>query len=249
IPAENLIAHFQGKGTKLLAEVGSADEARAFLETLEVGTDGVILRPRSPADVRDLAKVLAARNRLRLDLQPATVVEVKAVGSGDRVCVDTCSLLRVGEGMLVGSSAQGLFLVMSESMESEYVASRPFRVNAGPVHAYCLLPNGKTKYLSELEAGDEVLAVDEQGHTRPVVVGRVKIETRPLLRVVADCGGKRVVTLVQNAETIRLVAPPLEGAPRSVSVTALKPGDSVLVRLESGGRHFGMPIQETIVEK
>lgn len=33
---------------------------------------------------------------------------------GDRVCVDLCSLLRPGEGMLVGSFARALFLVHSE---------------------------------------------------------------------------------------------------------------------------------------
>lgn len=32
----------------------------------------------------------------------------------DRVCVDLCSLLRPGEGMLVGSFARALFLVHSE---------------------------------------------------------------------------------------------------------------------------------------
>jgi hypothetical protein len=36
------------------------------------------------------------------------------VGMGDRVCVDLCSLLRPGEGMLVGSFARALFLVHSE---------------------------------------------------------------------------------------------------------------------------------------
>jgi hypothetical protein len=32
----------------------------------------------------------------------------------DRVCVDLCSLLQPGEGMLVGSFARALFLVHSE---------------------------------------------------------------------------------------------------------------------------------------
>jgi hypothetical protein len=41
-----------------------------------------------------------------------------------------------GEGMLVGNFARALFLVHSECAESSYIASRPFRVNAGAVHAY-----------------------------------------------------------------------------------------------------------------
>lgn len=35
------------------------------------------------------------------------------------------------------------------------VWSRPFRINAGPVHSYALLGDGSTKYLSELCAGDQ----------------------------------------------------------------------------------------------
>lgn len=34
--------------------------------------------------------------------------------------------------------------------------TRPFRINAGPVHSYTLLADGSTKYLAELEAGDQV---------------------------------------------------------------------------------------------
>src|SRR6266566_1067 len=43
IPLENLIAHFQGSGTRLLVEVHDAAEAKLFFETMEVGVDGVLL--------------------------------------------------------------------------------------------------------------------------------------------------------------------------------------------------------------
>jgi hypothetical protein len=46
------------------------------------------------------------------------------VGMGDRACVDLCSLLAPGEGMLVGSFARALFLVHSECEESAYINSR-----------------------------------------------------------------------------------------------------------------------------
>jgi len=51
--------------------------------------------------------------------------------------------------------------------------------------------------------------------------------------------------MLQNAETIRLTNPGGE----SVSVAELKPGDSVLVAVEQAGRHFGIKVDETIVEK
>lgn len=53
----------------------------------------------------------------------------------------------------------------------------------GPVHAYVLVPGGKTCYLSELKSGKEVIVVDQKGRQRTAVVGRVKIESRPLILV------------------------------------------------------------------
>ncbi len=147
--------------------------------------------------------------------------------------------------MLVGNSAAGLFLVHAETIETGYVTARPFRVNAGAVHAYIYLPDGRTKYLSELRAGDDVLVVDSAGRGRAVIVGRIKVERRPLLLLEAEADGRRIATIVQNAETIRFVTP----GGGALGVSELKPGNEVLVRLEQGGRHFGMRIQETIAER
>jgi 3-dehydroquinate synthase II len=63
--------------------------------------------------------------------------------------------------------------------------------------------------------------------------------------VVAEVDGNRISTILQNAETIRLVQPGGE----SVSVASLAPGTEVLVHREAGGRHFGMKIEETLEEK
>jgi len=169
---------------------------------------------------------------------------VRGYKVGDRVCVDTCSMLAIGEGMLVGSQSACLFLVQSESMDSHYVSSRPFRVNAGAVHAYVLGSDGRTKYLSEVKGGTELLAVDSQGRTRPVVVGRAKVEVRPLLLLEAEADGTLFTTILQNAETIRLCT--RDG---SISISDLKEGDKVLVRLEKGGRHFGHAVKESVVER
>lgn len=239
IPHENLIAAYHGRGTKLIVEAKDVDEAKVLLETLERGVDIVLLPARHACEAA--ARLTAA------DIEPlreATITRVKPVGSGDRACLDTASLLREDEGVLSGSASGGLFLIASEARDSGYVASRPFRVNAGAVHAYVLVPGGRTRYLSELHAGDEVLACDKDGRTRAVVIGRVKIERRPLLLIEADCNGHMVKTLAQNAETIRLV-----GAGGTKSVAELAQGDKVLVRVEEGGRHFGMSVDETIVER
>jgi len=242
IPLENLIADFQGSSTKLLATAATPEEAKLFLETLEVGVAGVAIEPSSPSKLKAF-HVIHSDQLPKIELTKAVVSRIAPAGVGDRVCLDTCSLLKVGEGMLIGSQSACLFLVSSESMESEYVASRPFRVNAGAVHAYAMTPTGKTHYLSEVKSGDEVLAIDSEGRCRTVVVGRSKIERRPLLLLEVKIGERRFTTILQNAETIRLCTPT-----GPVSISDLKVGQEVLVRLEEGGRHFGQAISETITE-
>ncbi len=245
IPLENIIAELQKEDVKLIAAVSDYEEAKLALETLEYGTDGVLLCPQEITQIKKVAELVDEIGSENYGLKAATVTRVEPVGSGDRVCVDTCSMMGMGEGMLIGSYSKGLFLVHSESMESEYVASRPFRVNAGPVHAYIMTPDNKTKYLSEIETGDEVLAVDHKGNTKNVIVGRVKIEKRPLMLVEAEYDDVTLKTLLQNAETIRLVKE--DGKP--ISVAELKVGDKIMVYLDPNARHFGMAIEETIIEK
>jgi len=243
IPLENLIAKTRGK-SKLLAEVSSAKEAKLALETLELGADGVVLKTSNPDELMETA-VIAKKKAPKIDLVPAKVVELKEIGTGARVCVDTCDIMKHGEGILVGCQSSGLFLVQAEVHESPYVETRPFRVNAGPVSLYTLSSPARTRYLSELKAGDEVLIVDREGKVRSTNVARVKIEWRPMILVEAEHGGKRIKTIVQNAETIRLVTE--EG---SKSIAELKLGDKLLAHVVKGGRHFGTLVkEETVIER
>jgi 3-dehydroquinate synthase II len=247
IPLENLIARI-GSETELLAGVTTAEEAGTAFETLEIGADGVLLDADSPDEIRATCEVRDAADREHLDLQYAEVTAVERTGMADRVCVDTGSLMQDSEGMLVGSMSRGLFFVHAETAESPYVASRPFRVNAGAVHAYARSPGGDTRYLSELASGDEVQVVDTDGDTREAVVGRVKIEKRPMFRVQAEIeaeeGVDRIETLLQNAETIKIHT--REGR---TAVTDLDEGDDVLVYYEDVARHFGEAVEESIIEK
>jgi len=245
IPLENLIAALEGSNVKIVAVVEDVEEGRTAYEILEKGVDGTLLRPKDTNEIKRFSKLIEEMNAERVKLDYATVRKVEPVGSGDRVCVDTCSMMEEGEGMLVGSYSRGLFLVHGETVENPYVATRPFRVNAGPVHAYILCPGNRTKYLSELKAGDKVLIVNKDGRAREAVVGRVKIERRPLILVEAEYKGDILRTILQNAETIRLVGE--DGKP--ISVVDLKEGDKVLVKFDENARHFGMAIKETIIEK
>ncbi len=244
IPLENLIARI-GDETTLIAGVTSADEAETAFETLELGADAVLLDSDDPDEIRRTVAARDAAEREELDLQWATVTGIERTGLADRVCVDTGSLMDHDEGMLVGSMSRGLFFVHAETAESPYVASRPFRVNAGAVHAYIRTPDGGTKYLSELKSGDEVQIVDLEGSTREAVVGRVKIEKRPMFRVEAETeDGDRIETLLQNAETIKV--PTRDGR---LAVTELEAGDEILIYYEDTARHFGEAVEESIIEK
>ncbi|PAU84863.1 3-dehydroquinate synthase II [Halorubrum salipaludis] len=247
IPLENLIARV-GEETHLVAGATTAAEAKTAFETLEIGADGVLLDADSPDEIRGAVEARDAADRETLDLRHAEVTEIEQTGMADRVCIDTGSLMDDTEGMLVGSMSRGLFFVHAETAESPYVASRPFRVNAGAVHAYVRNAEGGTNYLAELASGDEVQVVDTDGHTREAVVGRVKIEKRPMFRIQAevetDEGTDRIETLIQNAETVKIATS--EGRK---AVTEVEPGDEALVYYEDVARHFGEAVEESIIEK
>ncbi|BDA42244.1 3-dehydroquinate synthase [Coccomyxa sp. Obi] len=276
IPAENLVAAFQGTGSELMPVATSAADAKVMLEALEAGTDGVVLKTNNAAEVRDLIAWLQERKAgqvERLAYEVGTVTRLEPVGMGDRVCVDLASLLLPGEGLLVGSFARALFLVHSECSESVYINSRPFRVNAGPVHAYAAAPGGRTAYLAELKSGSEVVVADAQGRQRTAIVGRIKVERRPLVLVEAETAdGQAHSLLLQNAETVRLVGPsesqpPLrESRPmtvessaaaedgmgirwQAISVSELHVGQLVYIRRQGAARHTGISIDEFIRER
>ena len=240
IPLENLIA----KGADVIAQVHSIEEAETAFGILEKGVNHILFCSNDLLELKEaLGRIRSSTDQIPLEI--AEITEIKPIGMGDRVCVDTCTEMKPGEGMLVGNASSALFLVHSESIVNPYVSPRPFRVNAGAVHAYTRVPGGKTRYLSELSAGDQILITDFNGNASVGAVGRLKIEKRPLMLVKAKVSGKEVTTILQNAETIRLTDP--EGNP--VSVVNLNPGDRVLVAMEESGRHFGMKISETITEK
>lgn len=249
IPVENLLA----RSETLAVEAASLEEARLAAGILERGVSTVVMLPESLPQLKDVITELR-RAQGHYPLQTALITKIQNVGLGHRVCVDTLSLFQKGQGMLVGNSSAFTFLVHAETEHNEYVAARPFRVNAGAVHAYVCLPGDRTSYLGELRAGQEALQVSADGSTALVTIGRVKVEVRPMLLVEAqlctphaDTDGQGATlgsVFLQNAETIRLTAP--DGTP--ISVVTLREGDSVLCHTDSAGRHFGMRIAEDIRE-
>lgn len=243
IPLENLIAKLQKTRTKIYTTTKNSDEIRTMFSVLEHGVNGVILETADVNQIENSHKLLDNPN---FKLKYARILELKDVGMGERVCVDTVSMMTIGEGMLIGSKSNFLFLVHNESVGSSFTSPRPFRVNAGAIHCYTPMSDGTTKYLSELEAGMEILVVGNDGSSRKSTVGRSKIESRPMRMVKAQLDDSKGSVILQNAETIRLITKDK----RLVSVTDLKIGDEVLAYTKpSSGRHFGMSVDEFILEK
>jgi 3-dehydroquinate synthase II len=243
IPLENLLS----KTNNIFQTVTTAAEAKIALQTLEKGADGIVVDTIDKEEIRTIGKLFHGSQHDIVQLQEATIESILPVGLGDRVILDTSSLLAPGKGMLIGNSSSAFFLVFNENVESPYADPRPFRVNAGGVHAYVMMPDNTTKYLCEVKSGLSALCVDPKGVTEPVIIGRVKIERRPMLQVTAKAGDRLITLVVQNAETIRLTSP----AGKPLSVTHIQKGDAVLVHLgmRKAGRHFGHQILETITEQ
>ena len=243
IPLENVIAKLHKSSTKVYTSIKNAEEIRTMFSVLELGVDGVIFSTDNEKEVNELRNYLDA---FVFSIKSAKILDVSDVGTGERVCVDTTSMLQVGEGMLIGSKSNFLFLIHNESVGSSFTSPRPFRVNAGAVYCYTVMPDGKTKYLSEIEAGSEVLIVKNDGSSRRVTVGRSKIETRPLRLIRAEIEGETGTIILQNAETIRFI----KSDGTLLPVTEARVGDEILCYIKPpSGRHFGMEVKEFIVEK
>ena len=249
VPLENLVASSRGTGTRIAIAIAEEIDLNGVSYALGIGADAVLV----PSGLISEAEKVAAG---RLDLQQeAKVAEVSFIdaevsgietcGMGERVCIDLTRRLNIGQGMAIGSISSMLCLIHGETVESEYVPTRPFRVNAGSVHSYILMSDGSTKYLSELNSGDEVAVVSEDGICDIARIGRLKIENRPmvLLRYSnADLEGQIVL---QQAETVRLVSP--EG--KLVSITEIRAGDRIAVISDTSFRHTGIAVEGKVIEK
>ncbi|MBN2155737.1 MAG: 3-dehydroquinate synthase II [Candidatus Lokiarchaeota archaeon] len=255
LPFENLIAELLSVDILLFASVESVEDSKLMTKLLEVGVDGIIFHPLQVDEIPKLN--FLTRVTPTFDLIQAELVSIKPISKADRVCVDTTSILRENEGMLVGSTAKGFALIRAEVSDSIFTSSRPFRVNAGDVSAYIIVPSFdekgdlsvRTKYLSEIKGGDDVIVVNLQGRMRIVTVGRAKIETRPMLLLNFQFlhGNEKdeFNVILQNAESVNLLKP--DGNP--ISVTKIRRGDRILSYLGPSATHFGTPIKEMIIEK
>ncbi len=243
IPLENVVAHRHGD-FRLWVMAARPQDVPAALGALEHGADRVIVAIQSLGELDMLESLLEPSLPVALDWQRIEIGRVASVGIGDRVIVDTTSLLRPAEGLLIGSAAGFLFHVASEAVGSAFTRPREFRVNAGAAHSYVLLADGTTRYLAELSPGDAVLVGEPQGVARSVRVGRLKIERRPLVLIEGRHAGREFTVFLQEAETVRL-----SSDTERIPTTHLTAGTSVWGVALPAARHLGHIVEETIIER
>ncbi|HFD8630264.1 TPA: 3-dehydroquinate synthase II [Pseudomonas aeruginosa] len=250
IPLELVIASLQPTSTVLMKEIKASsdvDDAIVSYGVMEYGAEGVIFSPRDHGVMSEfLARMSQAQSYANLNIQVGTVIDSRPVGMGYRACIDAATLFEPDEGMLVGSTSQGGVLCCPEVYFLPYMELRPFRVNAGAVHSYVFNTDNRTDYMSELKAGSPIMIVNSKGRVRRAAVGRMKIEQRPLRLIEVEFSGKeRVNVLMQDDWHVRIFS----DAAKPLNISELKPGDKVLGYVTEPGRHVGIKINESIIEK
>lgn len=245
IPLELILARLQDNKTVIIREAFSFVDAEVAFGVLEKGSDAVLFTGDDIQEIKQVITWLTREKPSRIDLVPLRITEIEHVGMGLRSCIDTTGIMTQEEGMLVGSTSGGGIFVCSETHYLPYMNLRPFRVNAGAVHSYVWMPNETAEYLTDLKAGSRVLCVNIRGEIRELTVGRIKTEVRPLLLIKGIANGREINVIVQDDWHIRLMG--ADGQPKNA--TKIKPGDELLAYLCEPGRHVGIKVGETILEK
>jgi 3-amino-4-hydroxybenzoic acid synthase len=244
IPLELMLATAQNSPCQIYKKVTNARDGEVSLLIMETGADGLVLSTSNVKEIRALDKIIQRVNEIHFELKEAIVKKIKPTGMGTRVCIDTTSELTQDEGMLLGSTSSGGLLICSETHYLPYMNLRTFRVNAGGVHLYVWGPDDRVGYLSDLRAGDKVVVVNSHGNARAVTIGRLKIETRPLLLIECEIEGVSINVFIQDDWHVRIFGS--DGAIRPSS--EIKINDKLLGYLDQPGRHVGLRINETIKE-
>ena len=249
IPLENLVATSRDSGTRIAAAVNQEIDLNGIASALEHGVDAILVE----FDLLDTAILVVSEKTPVLDIesgqkpqvQSAEITSIESGGVGERACIDLTIRLQEGQGIATGSVSQLLCIVHGETLSSEFVPPRPFRVNAGAIHSYALMADGKTKYLRELKAGDAIAVLSSEGIVGKATIGRLKIENRPLLVIRFEVGKVKSQIIAQQAETVRLITPDGNILP----ITSAELVVNISVYSDNRVRHIGQPLEGRVNER
>lgn len=246
IPLELLLTHAQRNRALIFKRVKIDAEGWVAAMVMETGSQGILIESEKMEDIANLNAKIKDLKSDNVQLEELEIIRIEHIGMGDRICIDTIAMLKKDEGMLLGATSEGGILVSSETHHLPYMELRPFRVNAGALHMYLWNTHDRTNYLSELTAGCPVMIVNSKGESRISAVGRIKMERRPILLIIAKAkSGIEVKAALQDDWHVRVIGS--DGKP--LNCTELKMGDIVLGITSKSGRHAGYKIDETVIEK
>jgi 3-dehydroquinate synthase class II len=105
-------------------------------------------------------------------LYPIKIEEIRGIGEGQNFCLNM-AFKPEKYGLLTGPYNRSCFLMHSQSN----------CINIGGASTYVLCKDYKTKYLNELKAGDELLAMDSDGNESSNIVKKIKTSSRLMLHI------------------------------------------------------------------
>lgn len=176
-----------------------------------------------------------------MELSESKIIEIMDMGDGSRAELDFIDILNEDEGVMVGNTGIGYILVLAETRRTDTYPPRPFRVNIGSIHQYVYVGNNETRYVSEIKPGDKILVTNGISE-RMVAVGRIKIERRPIKRVVLD---NTISASLQDADSIFV-----KGKDTAAHFIELQCDSAIASFLSDNvARHKGEAVDEFIIEK
>ena len=184
------------------------EEAEIVFDVLERGSDGVLLAPANAGDVSALARPLEAGTP-ELELTTLTVDGIRAPRPRRPGLRGHLLALRRGRGHPRRLVLHGLHPLLS-ARPTRCRTCRPGRSGSTPAPCTRTRSARTTAPTTSASCGRAArsLAVDADGRTRRVIVGRVKIESRPLLTIDAARPTARLVSLiVQDDWHVRVLGP------------------------------------------
>ncbi|RQR61968.1 3-dehydroquinate synthase II family protein [Burkholderia sp. Bp9125] len=222
VPLERFLADAGALACRIVVSLAEPHAAAYLARKYEHAPVDIAFAPRDTSALRDvLAACSVSRPTESLALEQFEVLSVEPLGAGPHAIVDGCSRLGDDESILVGTTATSMLLVKAADGPRDVAHPLAFAISAGSADSFVSCGGERTRKLALLRSGERILTVGAGGALRTVVVGRVRIETAPLVALHArSASGARASVVMRADRPVLLTAD--DGA--RVALSELTPG-------------------------
>ncbi|MGS0894287.1 3-dehydroquinate synthase II [Burkholderia stagnalis] len=207
VPLERLLAGVRDAACRIVVSLTDPHGAAYLARKYAQAPVDIAFAPRDAAALRGvLAACVALHPREPLKLRAFEVQRVEPLGVGLHAVIDGCSQLDGDECVLTGASATSMLLVGAAGAARPPGRALAFGIDAGSADSFVFCGGDRARQLALLRSGERVLTVGAAGDTRTVVVGRVRIESAPLVALharSASGASARVVLRGDGAAQLR----------------------------------------------